>query len=40
MKRAVFAVAVAMLVAGAWIVARNDGPKFEARLTGAQEVPP
>jgi hypothetical protein len=40
MKRAMFAAAVAMLVAGASILARNDGPKFEARLTGAQEVPP
>jgi hypothetical protein len=40
MKRALFAVAVAMLSAAAGIVARNDGPKFEARLTGAQEVPP
>ena len=40
MKRAMFAAAVAMLVAGAGILARNDGPKFEARLTGAQEVPP
>jgi hypothetical protein len=29
-----------MLLAGAGIAARHDGPKFEARLTGAQEVPP
>ena len=40
MKKALFGVAVAMLLAGAGIVAGNDGPKFEARLTGAQEVPP
>ena len=40
MKRAMFAVALAMLLAGAGILARSDGPKFEARLTGAQEVPP
>lgn len=39
MKRAMFAVALAMLLAGAGILARSDGPKFEARLTGAQEVP-
>ena len=40
MKRAMFAAAVAMLVAGAGILARYDGPKFEARLTGAQKYPP
>jgi CHRD domain len=40
MKRVVFAALVAMFLAGVGIAARNDGPKFEARLTGAQEVPP
>jgi CHRD domain len=36
----VFAAVVALLLAAAGIVAHNDGPRFEARLTGAEEVPP
>jgi CHRD domain len=40
MKKVVFAAVVAMLLAAAGIVAHNDGPQFEARLTGAEEVPP
>lgn len=40
MKKVVFAALVAVLLAGAGIVADGQRAEFEARLTGAEEVPP